>query len=55
MDDEKLINCVKSYRGLYDFSHSQYLNGNYKEKKWDKIGVKLNQSGIIIIFFHDKF
>ncbi|XP_008543173.1 uncharacterized protein LOC103568201 [Microplitis demolitor] len=43
MDDEKLIKYVRTFRGLYDMSHSQYLNGNYKEKKWTEIADKLNQ------------
>lgn len=38
MDDEKLIEYVRNYKELYfaNLAHSQYLNRNYKNKKWTK-------------------
>ncbi|XP_012279619.1 uncharacterized protein LOC105699324 [Orussus abietinus] len=43
MDDEKLIEYIREYEELYDLSHSQYLNGNIKNKKWAEISNKLKQ------------
>ncbi|XP_029662784.1 bromodomain-containing protein DDB_G0270170-like [Formica exsecta] len=43
MDDEKLIEYVRDYEKFYNLAHSQYLNGNYKDKKWAEIAKKLEQ------------
>lgn len=44
---EKLIEYVRDYEELYNLAHLQYLNGNYKNKKWAEISKKLEQPGML--------
>ncbi|KAI5709395.1 hypothetical protein M8J76_016971 [Diaphorina citri] len=46
MDDEQLIELVRNVEELYDHGHKDYFVGARKNKKWNEIGVKLNQPGI---------
>lgn len=44
MDNEKLIDLVRSQPVLYDHTHRKYSDNFYKEKLWKEIGAQLNQS-----------
>ncbi|KAI5708377.1 hypothetical protein M8J77_021423 [Diaphorina citri] len=46
MDDEQLIELVRNVEELYDQGHKDYFVVARKNKKWNEIGVKLNQPGI---------
>nr|CAH7768083.1 unnamed protein product [Callosobruchus chinensis] len=45
MDDEKLIECVREYKELYDMSHKKYSDNLHKDKLWSKIGNEGNMPG----------
>ncbi|KAI5694073.1 hypothetical protein M8J76_002128 [Diaphorina citri] len=46
MDDEQLIEFVRNVEELYNQEHKDYFDGARKNRKWNEIGVKLNQPGI---------
>jgi len=46
MNVEKLIECVRAYSGLYDFSDKKYSDSTWKDQTWKSIGEELNQPGI---------
>ncbi|XP_028141978.1 transcription factor Adf-1-like [Diabrotica virgifera virgifera] len=43
MEDEKLIECVREERLLYDSSHPLYFDSQQKVRTWQHIGVILKQ------------
>lgn len=45
MQDERLIECVKSREFLYDTSHAKYMDSKYKSVAWREIAEELNQPG----------
>ncbi|XP_076682084.1 uncharacterized protein LOC143376098 isoform X2 [Andrena cerasifolii] len=45
MDTEKLIELVRQHPVLYDLSHMQYMDSNYKFRIWADIGNKLREDG----------
>lgn len=48
---EKLIECVKGYRVLYDLSHPDYKNIRTKNKTWDEVGNLMGMDGKRFSFF----
>ncbi|KAL1516151.1 hypothetical protein ABEB36_000070 [Hypothenemus hampei] len=45
MNDEELIEHVRKNNALYDLSHSKYMDINYKNNIWSKIGEEMNTKG----------
>jgi len=45
MDNEKLIELIRSHTELYDLSNSKYSDSTCKEKIWKGIAGELNQTG----------
>jgi len=45
MDDEKLIECVRTYPVIYDMSHPKHLDNNYKSSLWKKISEEMKEKG----------
>lgn len=41
MSDEKLIEFVRGYPVLYDQSESKYMDSDFKNSIWTKIGEKM--------------
>lgn len=52
MDQEILIEIVKSYEPLYVMSHSKYSDNVWKENVWKEIAKKMNQPGKINNLFY---
>lgn len=50
MDQEKLIENVKSCEPLYVMSHPKYSDTVFKENAWKEIAKEMNQSGKINLF-----
>lgn len=48
MDDEKLIECVRSHPALYsyNFANAKYLDTRYKNYLWRKIAVELSENSL---------
>ncbi|KAL4113939.1 hypothetical protein QTP88_017489 [Uroleucon formosanum] len=44
MNNEKLIELVRTHTELYDLSHSKYSDSTCKEKVWKNITDELNQT-----------
>lgn len=42
MNDEKLIEFVRNYRVLYDQSNAKYMDSDFKNTIWRKIGAEMN-------------
>lgn len=51
MNNEKLIEIVRSHISLYDLSTSEYSDANSKEKIWKEIGEEMKQPGMLIRLF----
>ncbi|XP_076655104.1 uncharacterized protein LOC143360280 [Halictus rubicundus] len=43
MQDERLIECVRSREFLYDYTHTHYMDTKYKSIAWREIAEELNQ------------
>lgn len=54
MNDEKLIELVRGYPVLYDLSNAKYMDSEYKNEIWGKIGTELNASGKKIDLLHEQ-
>ncbi|CAI6371641.1 unnamed protein product [Macrosiphum euphorbiae] len=46
MNNEKLIELVRTHNELYDLSHSKYSDSTCKDKIWKSIADELNQTTI---------
>lgn len=55
MDDEKLIECVRSHPALYNLANSQYLDTKYKNYLWRKIAVELSLTENGKCYFNNSF
>lgn len=42
MDDEKLIECVRSHPALYNLGNPKYIDTKYKNYVWRKIAAELS-------------
>jgi len=47
MENERLIELVRTHPVLYDHTHPKYSDNQYKEKTWKEIGRDLNNSSKI--------
>ncbi|KAF5307839.1 hypothetical protein FQR65_LT18321 [Abscondita terminalis] len=45
MNDEKLIELVRNYPVLYDLSNAKYMDTNFKNTIWRKIGDEMKTTG----------
>jgi hypothetical protein len=45
MNDEKLIELVRSHVELYDLSHPTYVDTTYRERIWKEVGQEMKQEG----------
>jgi hypothetical protein len=45
MNDEKLIELVRSHVELYDLSSPKYMDTTYKERIWKEVGQEMKQEG----------
>jgi len=51
MDQEKLIEMVKSCEPLYVMSHSKYSDNIFKENAWRRISKEMNQPSKMNIIY----
>ena len=45
MDDELLIELVRNHPVLYDLSQPKYMDSNFKQDIWNKIGEEMKVDG----------
>lgn len=45
MNDKKLIELVRGYPVLYDVSNPKYMDSDYKNAIWTKIGTEIETDG----------
>lgn len=45
MNDDKLIELVRSYEELYNMTAKKYRDNVHKDMLWQKIGDELNKTG----------
>lgn len=45
MNDEKLIELVRNYPVLYDLSNPKYMDTNFKNNIWTKVGEEMKTTG----------
>ena len=45
MNDEKLIELVRNYPVLYDLSNPKYMDTDFKNTLWSKIGAEMKTTG----------
>lgn len=45
MNDEKLIEQVRNYPSLYDLSNPKYMDTDFKNTLWSKIGEEIKTTG----------
>lgn len=54
MDDELLIELVRSYPALYDLSNRKYMDSNFKQELWKKIGEEMKLDGKFMLYLKVK-
>ena len=45
MEDEQLIELVRGHTILYDLSNAKYMDTNFKQAIWKKIGKEMKADG----------
>ena len=48
--DEKLIDCVRSFPGIYDPSKKSYKDRTDKDNSWKCIATALDRDGKVVTF-----
>ena len=48
--DEKLIDCVRSFPGIFDPNKKSYKDRTAKDNSWKCIATALDRDGKVIIF-----
>ncbi|XP_030750257.1 uncharacterized protein LOC115878042 [Sitophilus oryzae] len=47
MNDEKLIELIHGYSALYDMSNSKYMDSDFKNSIWSKVGAEMKMDGSV--------
>ena len=50
MEDELLIELVRIYPALYDLSNQKYMDSNFKQDIWKKIGEEMKVDGKYVLY-----
>ena len=50
MENEHLIELVRSHPALYDLSNQKYMDSNLKQELWKKIGEEMKLDGKFMIY-----